>query len=208
MSCSRLPCNPIIKALRSLASELHGHLDNWTETVRNSTVHQLRKKKHPQKITFKSLWKNKLAPRTRNRTTCECWLQPCALEDVKEEPNTIWSPLCIRAVPIELRISCSLQSGSDAQNFPAPHWLSSPASAQRKVHGLSKAWWFKLSKLEEAFFASTAFARWVFGEPGHSTGRGLEFWELRSTELERWTWTAHLAAPLRLHVKEERAIYN
>lgn len=60
----------------------------------------------------------------------------------------------------EFRISCSLQSGPDAQNFPAPRWLSSPASAQVAViagraRGLSEARPFKL----EETFASTAFER-------------------------------------------------
>lgn len=214
MSCSRLPCNQVIEDLRTLASELRGHLDNWTETISNSFANKF--KKNSEKLHLKACERISSAPRTRNRTTRECWLQPCALEDIKEEPNTIRSPLCIRAVPCsqlrELRISCSLQSGPDAQNFPAPHWLSSPASARVAVttgraRGLSKAWPFKLSKLEEAF-ASAAFERWVFGEPGHSTGRGLGFRELQSTELERWTLTAHLTHPLRLHVEEKRAVYN
>lgn len=53
MSCLRLPCNQVIKVLRTLASELHGHLDNWTETLMNSTVYQSRKK--TQKITSKKI---------------------------------------------------------------------------------------------------------------------------------------------------------
>lgn len=75
------------------------------------------------------------------------------------------------------------------QIFSAPHWLLSAASSQVVViieigHDLSKAQPFKLSKLEEGF-SSTALERRIFGEPGHSIGRGLEFGELQSTEFER-----------------------